>query len=52
MVVLEIAHTVCEEGAELSAAQTRVLQLLGRKIGRFSVSIMSEWSDGKFEKLE
>ena len=52
VVVLEIAHTVCQKGAELTAAQTKVLQLLGRKIGRFSVSIVSEWSDGKFEKLE
>ena len=52
VVVVEVPHTVVAEGATISAAQAKVLQLLGRKLAKFKVQILSVWSDGKFEELD
>jgi len=51
VVVVEVPHTVCREGEVLDTNQAKLLQLLGEKQARFTVRMLSMWSDGKYTEL-
>jgi len=53
VVTLRYAHAVCREGATLTSDQAKLLQLLGIKMAKFTLTLRCRWtSDGHFEPLE
>jgi len=44
-------HTVCQEGKQLDADAAKLLQLLGKKMSTFKLTLRCRWSDGDLQVL-
>jgi len=44
-------HTVCHEGRQLDADSAKLLQLLGKKMSVFKLTLRCRWSDGDLQLL-
>ena len=53
VVTLRCSHSVCQAGQTLDSDTAKVLQLLGIKMAKFSLSLRACWtSDGHFEPMD